>query len=69
MFAVVGTIEDQRVRAVMIACSKEHDRGFRTSYHDRTGASIFSRPNAGEHDDLILRSYIFFSERYIKPNR
>jgi len=52
-FVVVGTIEARRARAVMTVRSKEHDRGFRTSYHDRTGASMFNRSNNGEHDDLI----------------
>ena len=52
MFAVVGTIEDRCTRVVMITRSKAHDRDFLTSYHDRTGASIFNRSNNGEHDDL-----------------
>ena len=70
MFAVVGTIEDRRTRAVMIARLKTHDCGFRTSYHGRTGASIFNRFNNGEHDDLMLRSYISFPKGTIdKPRR
>ena len=50
IFTLDGTIEDRRAQMTMIARSKEHNCGFRTSYHDHTGTSIFNRAIEGEHD-------------------
>ena len=35
---------------------------FRTSYHDRTGASNFNRPINGEHGDLIMGLTFMFGK-------
>ena len=60
IFTLDGTIEYRRARMTMIARSKEHECGFRMSYHDHTGTSIFNRSVEGEHDHLKFGSYIYF---------
>ena len=60
MFTLDGAIEDRRAQMTMIARSKEHNRGFRTSYHYYTGTSIFNRSIKGEYGHLKLGSCIYF---------
>ena len=45
---------------IMIARSKEHGRGFRTSYHGHTSASIFNRTAERKHDNLDLGLILIF---------
>ena len=54
IFTLGSMIEDWRIRIVSIARSKEHGRGFRTSYHDHTSASIFNRTAERKYDNLNL---------------
>ena len=54
MFAVDGTIEGRRACVLMIARSKEHGRGFRTSYYEHTGASGFNHSINGKHGNIIM---------------
>ena len=60
IFTLGRTIEDRRARMVMIARSKEHGRGFRTSYHDHTSASTFNRPAERKYDNLNLGLILIF---------
>ena len=53
-------IEDRRVRIISIARSKEHGRGFRTSYHDHTSASIFNRTVERKYGNLNLGLILIF---------
>ena len=54
MFAVDGTTEGRRACVLMIARSKEHVRGFRTSCYEHTGASGFNRSINGKHGNIIM---------------
>ena len=53
-------IEDRRVRIISIARSKEHGRGFRTSYHDHTSAPIFNRTVERKYGNLNLGLILIF---------
>ena len=46
-------MERSKADVLMIACSKEHGRGFRTGYHEHTGASGFNHSINGKHGNII----------------
>ena len=54
MFAIDGTIEGRRACVLMIARSKDYGRGFRTSYHEHTGASGFNHSTNGKYGNIIM---------------
>ena len=60
MFAVDGTIKGRRACVLMIARSKEHGRGFRTSYYEHTSASVFNHSIYGKHGNIIMGLVLIF---------
>ena len=64
MFAVDGTIEGRRACVRMIARSKEHGRGFRTSYYEHTGASGFNHSINGKYGNIIMGLILMIRKVY-----
>ena len=60
IFTLGRTIEDRRARIVMIARLKATAMFFRTSYHNRTDASIFIRTAERKYDNMNLGLTLIF---------